>query len=177
MDVTRGEGHWSLYCVNLVHGQIDILDPFPWTNEQDRVAFHGVIAGRICYRLNAVFQDFTHGRFIDFSQFGLPFVSMPKFSNNYDDALYIMLFMEHYDGGLRKVNVAIDPVCYLFCLPIILSFLFFSNHIRHVLTGHLPFLQDFGMEYKAQILYYMMFHKLNACRKQLPDEICERAPW
>jgi hypothetical protein len=54
--------------------------------------------------------------------------------------------------------------------------LFFSNHIWHVLTGHLPFLQDFGTEYKAQILYYMMFHKLNACRKQLPNEICELAP-
>jgi hypothetical protein len=40
--------------------------------------------------------------------------------------LYISCyFMEHYDGGLRKVNVAIDPVCYLFCPPIILSFLFF----------------------------------------------------
>jgi hypothetical protein len=51
--------------------------------------------------------------------------------------------MEHYDGGLRKVNVAIDPVCYLFCLPIILSFLFFSNHIRHVLTRHLPFFAGF----------------------------------
>jgi hypothetical protein len=108
--VTRGEGHWSLYCLNLIHGQIDILDPFPWVNEQDRAGFHGAIAGRIRGRLNVVFQEHTDGVFTDFSQFGLPFVSVPKFANNYDDALYIMLFMEHYDGALRKVSIGIDAV-------------------------------------------------------------------
>ena len=122
-DVTRGEGHWSLYCVNLVHGQIDILDPFPWTNDQLRACYHGAIAGRIRGRLNAVFQEVTDGRFIDFSQFGLPFVTVPKFVHNYDDALYIMLFMEHYDVGERKVDVCIDPVC-VFCLAIFLPFSF-----------------------------------------------------
>jgi hypothetical protein len=59
------EDHWSLYCVNLVHGQIDILDPFPWTNDQDRDRCHGTIAGQIQGRLNAVFQKFTSGRFTD----------------------------------------------------------------------------------------------------------------
>jgi hypothetical protein len=38
------------------------------------------------------------------------------------------------------------------------------------------FLQKFGTEYKAQILYYIIFHKLYAHRKELPEEICALAP-
>jgi hypothetical protein len=179
--VTRGEGHWSLYCLNLIHGQIDILDPFPWVNEQDRAGFHGAIAGRIRGRLNVVFQEHTDGVFTDFSQFGLPFVSVPKFANNYDDALYIMLFMEHYDGALRKVSIGIDPVGFFvsqsFFIFITSLYIFsFSNLLIKAITGHVPFLQEFGTEYKAQILYYIIFHKLNAHRKELPEEICALAP-
>jgi hypothetical protein len=37
-------------------------------------------------------------------------------------------------------------------------------------------LQEFGTQYKAQILYYIIFHKLNANTKELPDEICFPGP-
>ena len=46
--------HWSVYCVNFVHGQIDILDPSPWTDQQQK-EFHGGIAHQIRKRLNDIF--------------------------------------------------------------------------------------------------------------------------
>jgi hypothetical protein len=101
--------HWSVYCVNLVHGQIDILDPSPWTDQQQK-QIHGGIAHRIRKRLNDIFQSFTGGRFIDFSHWGLPYVPVPKVVVSNDCGFFTMLFLEHYDGENRKLNINIDPV-------------------------------------------------------------------
>jgi hypothetical protein len=89
--------------------------------------------------------------------------------------------MEHYDGALRKVSIGIDPVGFFvsqsFFIFITSLYIFsFSNLLIKAITGHVPFLQEFGTEYKAQILYYIIFHKLNAHRKELPEEICALAP-
>lgn len=99
-----------MYCVNLVHGQIDILDSFPWS-EKERRDHHGCVAQRIRSRLNDLFQRFTKGKFPDFSEWGMPFVPMPKqerYSN--DCGFFAMMFMEHYDGENRALAIDIDPV-------------------------------------------------------------------
>ncbi|KAG2657804.1 hypothetical protein PVAP13_1KG147915, partial [Panicum virgatum] len=120
--------HWVVYCVNLVHGQIDILDPSPWTDQQQK-QIHGGIAHQIRKRLNDIFQSFTGGRFIDFSHWGLPYVPVPKVVVSNDCGFFTMLFLEHYDGENRKLNINIDPLL--------------------------------GAQYRAQLLYCIVFHKRN----------------
>ena len=61
-------------------------------------------------RLNDLFQDFTGGRFPDFSKWGLPNVPVPKQVLANDCGIFVMLFLEHYDGENRKLDIDIDPV-------------------------------------------------------------------
>lgn len=135
--------HWTVYCVNLVHGQIDILDPYPWKSEKEQMEYHGSFAARIRGRLHELLNSLTDGEFPDFSYWSLPFIEVPKQSHDNDSGCFAMLFLEHYDGENRKMDITIDP--------------------------------ELISQYRAQMLYYMTFHKINSPRP-FPDEIERLVP-
>ncbi|CAL5065659.1 unnamed protein product [Urochloa decumbens] len=137
------KGHWTVYCVNLVHEQIDILDSSPWPTEKQQKEYHADIAERIRSRLNNALHQYTHGKFTDFSKWGFAFVPVPKQALPNDGGFFSMMFLEHYDGKKRKMDINIDPLL--------------------------------GSQIRAQILYYMLFHKINR-ERPLPHEIEHLAP-
>lgn len=103
--------HWTVYCINLVHEQIDILDSLAWATDTEMKQYHRGIARKIRQRLNAAIQRYTHDKFTDFSKWNFVFVPVPKqaaFSN--DCAFFAMLFLEYYDGEKRKLDIDINPV-------------------------------------------------------------------
>uniref|UniRef100_K3ZNF9 Ubiquitin-like protease family profile domain-containing protein n=1 Tax=Setaria italica TaxID=4555 RepID=K3ZNF9_SETIT len=123
-----------LYVYYIYEPMIDILDPSPRT-EHERKEKHEHITQRIQKRLNDIFPSFTNGRFTDFNQWGLPFVPVPKEDALANDCGYlVMMFLEHYDGEKRKLNIDIDTVDLL------------------------------GSQYVSQLLYYIMFCKRNGKR-------------
>ncbi|CAO2164464.1 unnamed protein product [Urochloa humidicola] len=60
-----------------------------------------------------------------------------------DGAFFTMMFLEHYDGEKRKLDIDIHPLL--------------------------------GSQYRAQILYYMLFHIVNK-RRPLPPQIEQLGP-
>jgi hypothetical protein len=59
--------HWTVYCINKVHKQIEILDPQNWEQKDDKNWCHIVISIQIRGRLNNVFQMFAGSLFPDIS--------------------------------------------------------------------------------------------------------------
>jgi hypothetical protein len=114
--------------VNLVHGQIDILDPYPWKSEKEQMEYHGSFAARIRGRLHELLNSLTDGEFPDLSYWSLPFIEVPKQSHDNDSGCFAMLFLEHYDGENRKMDITIDPVS--LCLKYLSSIIsvFFAAH-------------------------------------------------
>ncbi|KAG8048575.1 hypothetical protein GUJ93_ZPchr0009g737 [Zizania palustris] len=91
----HSRGHWTVYCVNMIHHQIDILDSYPCS-------------------------------------WGLPYIDVPKQVLVNDCGFFVMLFLEHYDGERRKFDVPIIP--------------------------------EKGTQYRAELMYYLFFHKMNEAR-------------
>ena len=100
--------------MNLVHGQIDILDPQPWNSDKEQKEYHGSFAARIRGRLHDLLHSFTDGKFPDISSWSLPFIEVPKQLHRNDSGCFAMLFMEHYDGENRKLDIDIAPVSFVF---------------------------------------------------------------
>ncbi|KAG8076317.1 hypothetical protein GUJ93_ZPchr0006g45998 [Zizania palustris] len=101
----HSRGHWTVYCVNMIHHQIDILDSYPWSSEVERNNYHAS---------------------------GLPYIDVPKQVLVNDCGFFVMLFLEHYDGERRKFDVPIIP--------------------------------EKGTQYRAELMYYLFFHKMNEAR-------------
>ncbi|KAG8050766.1 hypothetical protein GUJ93_ZPchr0009g973 [Zizania palustris] len=91
----HSRGHWTVYCVNMIHHQIDILDSYPCS-------------------------------------WGFPYIDVPKQVLVNDCGFFVMLFLEHYDGERRKFDVPIIP--------------------------------EKGTQYRAELMYYLFFHKMNEAR-------------
>ena len=53
------EDHYTVYCINLIHDRIDILD----SSLDDHRLYHEVVGNRIIPRLNLLFQEATDGKF------------------------------------------------------------------------------------------------------------------
>jgi len=123
--------HWTVYCVNFIHEQIDILDSADWTVNQ-RKKYHGAIAGRIRKRLNDLFKELTDGKIKDFSGWGLPFLEVPRQQLPNDCAFFVMMFLENYDGEKRRLTMNINPVS-----------LFMFDHYLSLLDQYLSLLQYF----------------------------------
>ncbi|CAN6217097.1 unnamed protein product [Urochloa humidicola] len=93
---------------------IDILDSFQWPSEKKMKEYHGAIAGRIRTRLNDVLRRFTNCKFTDFSEWGFAFVPVPKQALEHDSGFFAMMFLEHYNGERRKMDIHVDPIFYKF---------------------------------------------------------------
>ncbi|KAF8655397.1 hypothetical protein HU200_061138 [Digitaria exilis] len=153
--------HWTVYCINLVHEQIDILDSVAWATEQEMKRYHRGVATKIRERLNKAIQSYTHSKFTDFNKWDFVFVPVPKqepLSN--DCAFFVVLFLEYYDGEKRKMDIDINPVS-AFLLGVLFVFVPFCfyfllhpppHHPRFVSFFIIKKLQALGPQRRAQIL-------------------------
>jgi hypothetical protein len=103
--------HWTVYCINKVHNQIDILDPMLWLQDYDQHNYHGKICGKIQERLHQLLHVFTNGSFPDISEWGMPYARVPKQKLRSNDcSFFCMIFFENYIPWTRGMDIAIDKV-------------------------------------------------------------------
>ncbi|OQU76400.1 hypothetical protein SORBI_3010G141800 [Sorghum bicolor] len=88
------EDHYTVYCINLIHDRIDILDSSP----DDHRIYHEVVGNRIIPRLNLLFQEATDGKLKSFTRFRRPILPVPVQRNATDSGLYAIKFMELWNG-------------------------------------------------------------------------------
>ncbi|TVU27555.1 hypothetical protein EJB05_25576, partial [Eragrostis curvula] len=101
--------HWAVFCFNMYHGQIDILDSYAWPADWDKWRWYDGVCGRLRERINSIFKRITKGRSPDMSNWGFTCVATPKQVLLNDCAFFDMLFLERYIGLHRKFKPEIDP--------------------------------------------------------------------
>ncbi|TVU01970.1 hypothetical protein EJB05_52505, partial [Eragrostis curvula] len=70
--------HWAVFCFNMYHGQIDILDSYAWPADWDKWRWYDGVCGRLRERINSIFKRITKGRSPDMSNWGFTCVATPK---------------------------------------------------------------------------------------------------
>ncbi|CAD6247341.1 unnamed protein product [Miscanthus lutarioriparius] len=88
------EDHYTVYCINLIHDRIYILDSSP----DDHRLYHEVVGNRIIPRLNLLFQEATDGKFKSFTRFRRPILPVPLQRNATDSGYFAIKFMELWNG-------------------------------------------------------------------------------
>jgi hypothetical protein len=68
--------HWTVYCINKVYKQVEILDPQNSQQKDDKNRYHTTISIQICGRFNNVFQMFDGSSFPDISNLTFPYGSV-----------------------------------------------------------------------------------------------------
>lgn len=107
--VLSGE-HWVVYCINMIHKQIDILDPMEWevTNQKHRK--HTSFCVQLQRRLAELLVIYTDFRFPDISDWGMPYIPTPYQDEENDCAFFCMTFLEFYNGKTRQIELPADQV-------------------------------------------------------------------
>ena len=91
-----------VYCLNMVHKRIDVLD----SNNEDISAYHEVLGERILSRLNVLFQKATFGKFKDFSRWKRPIRNFKLGNDPTDSGFISMKLMEFWDGDILHMDPA-----------------------------------------------------------------------
>jgi len=100
--------HWTVYALNRVHGQIDILDPLDWSQKDDQHRYHIPISEVMRSRLDRIFQSFTNGAFDRIFDWTFPYVKVPKQQGEHDCGFFCIHYMEHYNPFTRQMQSEID---------------------------------------------------------------------
>lgn len=97
-------GHWTLYVVNLINKQIDILDSSSSSNK-DKQKFHKSICQLIQSSFHEMLNKFTNGSITNFSEYGFVLVPVPtQMMSSNDCGFFVMMFLERYDPDTRRVH-------------------------------------------------------------------------
>ena len=88
------EDHYTVYCINLIHDRIDILDSSP----DDHRLYHEVVGNRIIPRLNLLFQMATDYNIKQLSRFKRPILEVPAQLHDNDSGFFAIKFMELWNG-------------------------------------------------------------------------------
>ena len=106
--------HYFVYCINLIHNRIDILDSidYIWGNSDPEVR-HRPIAEKMPI-ISAAFQKVTNNKFPRFGNWDSAFIDLPKQAGPNDCMFFLWKYMEFWDGD--RLNIHIDPVSYYFTI-------------------------------------------------------------
>jgi hypothetical protein len=85
--------HWLVYCINLIHKQIDILDPQKWQQQSHEGQFHAKFCMLLQQRLANVLTLYTDVDFPDISQWGMHYIE----TSYQKGPFFVMPFMEFYN--------------------------------------------------------------------------------
>jgi hypothetical protein len=106
--------HWTMYCINKVHKQVEILDPQNWEQKDDKNWYHITISVKIRERLNNVFQIFAGSSLSDISNWTFSYIAVSTQNPKDDCAFFCMLYFENYNGRYQKMDIQIDKVSWHF---------------------------------------------------------------
>ncbi|CAL5034729.1 unnamed protein product [Urochloa decumbens] len=99
--------HYFVYCINLIHNHIDILDSIDyWWCRRDRNERHQPVWNKLPL-INAAFKKITNGKFPTFFNWSRPFVDVPKQAGPSDCMFFCWKYMEFWDGD--RLNIDINP--------------------------------------------------------------------
>ncbi|CAN6357292.1 unnamed protein product [Urochloa humidicola] len=98
--------HYFLYCINLIHNRIDILDSIDyWWTRTDYLSRHQPVWDMPL--INQAFKKITKGKFPTFYNWSRPFISVPKQAGPSDCMFFVWKYMEFWDGD--RLNIKINP--------------------------------------------------------------------
>ncbi|KAG0538114.1 hypothetical protein BDA96_03G207300 [Sorghum bicolor] len=124
--------HWSVYCINLGQGRIDVLDPMDYssTNEATWDTHHSTMGQKLMERLSVSLSLAAPRKFPHFANWRRVPILLPFQKNMCDSGLFSMKYIEFYDGeGHGSLRTTIDPDC--------------------------------SIEMRAEMLQYLTFHTAN----------------
>lgn len=148
--------HYSVYCINLIHDRIDILDSSP----ADHRLYHEVVGNRIIPRLNALFQDATNGKLKQFTRFKRPIIPVTLQPNDTDSGFFAIKFMEFWNG--ESFHLPILTVCPNIILTFTNKPLPLCCNVADPLSLQN---QENAAMYRDQLLYYAIYHQINTIDK------------
>ncbi|KAF8650187.1 hypothetical protein HU200_064042 [Digitaria exilis] len=100
--------HYCVYCINLIHNRIDILDSLAYfwidTNPMDR---HAVLLNKMPL-VSAVFQKATGNKVLDFGKWKSTFIDVPKQAGPNDCMFFAWKYMEFWDG--ERLHCELNPM-------------------------------------------------------------------
>ena len=90
--------HYFVYCINLIHNRIDILDSidYIWENTDPEVR-HRPIAEKMPI-ISAAFQKVTNNKFSHFGNWDRAFIDLSKQAGPNDCMFFLWKYMEFWDG-------------------------------------------------------------------------------
>ena len=88
------DNQWSVYCINMIHKRIDILD----SNAANHTVYHEELGDRIIPRLNSLFQQVTNGGVKDFGTWRRPVRHLADQACENDSGFFAVKFMELWNG-------------------------------------------------------------------------------
>ncbi|CAL5041915.1 unnamed protein product [Urochloa decumbens] len=99
--------HYFLYCINLIHNRIDILDSIDyWWNQADPDGRHLPVWKKLPL-INQAIKKLTKGKFPTFHNWSKPFIDVPKQAGPSDCMFFVWKYMEFWDGD--RLNIEINP--------------------------------------------------------------------
>ncbi|KAL6850318.1 hypothetical protein ACP4OV_020945 [Aristida adscensionis] len=127
--------HWTVYCVNIAHSRIDVLDSMDYSSKGATTFedWHGDLSRRIIDRLSLGLQRVARGKIPPFDHWKIYRINVPTMTSPNDCAFYIMKYLENYNGEHTSLNTIIQ--------------------------------QGRSNEMRAEMLHYLIFHPANMIKK------------
>ncbi|ONM19583.1 hypothetical protein ZEAMMB73_Zm00001d004786 [Zea mays] len=101
--------HWVVCCINMVHKQIDILDPKKWEQQSDKDQFHARFCLNAQQRLSNLLTVYIDVEFPGTTKWGMPYIVTPYQRGSLDYAFFVM-FMEFYNGVDQDFEIVINHI-------------------------------------------------------------------
>ena len=110
--------HWTIYALNRIHEQIDILDLQEWPRLYDMNKYHQPICKKMRTGLEAVLQRATARKLPSIKDWTFTYVDVPKMAPQYDCAIWCTLYLENYNPVTRQMDRTIIKVtnCLVTCV-------------------------------------------------------------
>ncbi|CAM0145897.1 unnamed protein product [Urochloa decumbens] len=97
--------HYFLYCINLIHNRIDILDSIDyWWNQTSPDDRHLPVWGKLPL-INQAIKKITNGKFPTFHNWSKPFIDLPKQAGPRDCMFFVWKYMEFWDGDRLNIEI------------------------------------------------------------------------
>ncbi|PVH32266.1 hypothetical protein PAHAL_9G357800 [Panicum hallii] len=101
------ERHYFIYCINLIHKCIDILDSidYYWADTNPKPC-HQPIIDKLSI-MNAELKKVSNNKFPQFDKWSMPIIDVPKQAGPSDCMFFLWKYMEFWDG--EHLNIDINP--------------------------------------------------------------------
>ncbi|KAL6591826.1 hypothetical protein ACP70R_049689 [Stipagrostis hirtigluma subsp. patula] len=148
--------HWVVYCVNIVHSRIDVLDSMDYSSKGGTTfdEWHRNVGQRVIDRLSLGLKKVSSAKLPPFEGWKRHQIPVPTMRENSNDcAFFSMKYSEFYDGEHARLITDIYP--------------YYGEHTylnTDIYEGQ-------SQALRAEMLHYLVFHPANKMITELPDEL------